>query len=238
LTYLSHILVIISLLILPIASVLDIKKLRLSKDPKAKERTYLKIFMWFWLSLMGYIISSPINDVFFVTRPIAFNNIGNIAFYLILSYYLITQVFPILLIFFSEKFRGLVSKAYKNNSFIFPTTPRQKKLFWIVPITVGICEEIIFRGYLYQYFTSSPYGFSALASFLLCTVIFGLGHFQQGVSGVIDSTLLGFMLGFIYFATGNLYISILIHILFDFKLLFIPYLLSKRKTVVDHISTP
>jgi uncharacterized protein len=221
---------------MPITSVLGIKKLKLSIDPRAKERTYLKMFVWFWLLLIGFIIASPIKDVFFVTRPLAFNTIGKIAFYLFLIYYLITQVFPIFLIFFSEKFRGLVSKAYKNNSFIFPITPRQKKLFWIIPITVGICEEIIFRGYLYQYFTISPYGLSPLASFLLCTVIFGLGHFQQGITGMIDSTLFGFMLGFIYFATGNLYASILIHILFDFKLLLIPYLLSKRKTVVENIS--
>lgn len=227
--YLTHIFVIMTLFILPIASVRDIKKLRLSKDPKAKERTYLKMFAWFWFLLIGFIISSPIKDVFIVTKPIIFNNVFMVGFYLIIIYFILNQVFPVLLIFFSEKFRGMVSKTFKNNSFIFPTTNRQKKLFWIVPITVGICEEIIFRGYLYQYFTRSPYGFSALISFLLCILIFGLGHFQQGTSGMVEAIVLGLLLGFIYFLTGNLILSILIHILFDFKVLLVPYLLSKYK---------
>jgi len=44
---------------------------------------------------------------------------------------------------------------------------------------------------------------------------FGVGHAYQGARGVVITTLLGVFLAAVYFLTGSLYASMLIHALMD-----------------------
>jgi membrane protease YdiL (CAAX protease family) len=226
----NHLLVFITIVLLPVIVYRDIGKIKVSTNPNIKEKTYLKIFVSYWVITAGFLIFSPFKGIFFLSQPLQFNSTGKLAALLVLIYLIITQFIPVLMLRFNKKLRALTAASFNEKSYIFPTTDRQRALFWIVPITVGICEEIIFRGYLYQYFQRSPYSLSALLSFLVVTAIFGLGHFQQGLSGVVQTTLLGFFLGFLYFLSGNLLLSIFLHIIFDAKILFISSTLSKHKS--------
>jgi membrane protease YdiL (CAAX protease family) len=225
----NHLLVFITLILLPLKVFLDTRKLKESSNPSIKEKTYFKLFALYWTITSGFLIFSPFKGIFFTSKPLQFNGTGKLVALLVLFYLIITQIIPVLLLRFNKKLRALTAESFNEKSYIFPTSDRQRALFWIVPFTVGICEEIIFRGYLYHYFQSTPYSLSALLSFLLVTVIFGLGHFQQGLSGIVLTTLLGYFLGFLYFLTGNLLLPIFLHIIFDAKILLISSTLSKHK---------
>jgi membrane protease YdiL (CAAX protease family) len=79
-------------------------------------------------------------------------------------------------------------------------------------------EEMVHRGYLMNR-VADLFGRSRaawVASWILVSVAFGFGHLYQGPSGVIDSTITGFVLGGLYLARGrNLWPAILAHGLSD-----------------------
>jgi membrane protease YdiL (CAAX protease family) len=225
----NHILSIITLIILPAYVFFDTKRIKASPDPSIKEKTYYKLIAWYWVITTSFLLFSPIENIFFIKKQVILNPTWTIIALIIGAYLLFTHALPIILLTFSDKLRNLTMHSFNNKSYIFPTTNRQLKLFIIVPVTVGICEEIIFRGYLYEYFQSSPYSLSAIISFLIVSFLFGLGHFQQGISGMIETLLLGFLLGLLYFFTGNLILSILLHILFDAKILYVAWILHRHK---------
>jgi membrane protease YdiL (CAAX protease family) len=232
LIFMNHILVCIMIIVLPLASIFEMKKLKKADSAFGKQTAYLKIFVWYWLITIGFITLSSFRNVLYFQEPVKLNVLVKIAFSISFAYLIIIHFLPVILLSFSKKFRSLTAESFTNKAYIYPTTERQKQLFWIVPITVGICEEIIFRGYLYQYFQNSPFTLSAIVSFLLVCVIFGVGHFQQGVSGVVMSMILGFFLGCLYFVTGNLFLSIILHILFDAKILYISWRIKEQPAVI------
>lgn len=94
-----------------------------------------------------------------------------------------------------------------------PTTEREMQWFTWVSLTAGICEEIIYRGYLFWYFSSYTDVWAAL---IITSFLFGLNHSYQGVRGVFITGVLGFALGSIYILTDSLIIPILLHAMIDF----------------------
>lgn len=88
-------------------------------------------------------------------------------------------------------------------------------------------EEMVHRGYLMNrvadLFAGSRAGWAV--SWIAVGVAFGFGHLYQGPSGVIDSTITGFVLGGLYLASGrNLWPVILAHGLSDTLALVMVYI--------------
>lgn len=88
----------------------------------------------------------------------------------------------------------------------------------IVWTFAAVGEEIAYRGYLLR--RAAEEGGESPAAYwiamLLVSVLFGLGHFYKGPSGMIDSGAAGLILGTAYLAAGrNLWASILAHGLID-----------------------
>jgi len=79
---------------------------------------------------------------------------------------------------------------------------------------IGFGEEMLFRGFL----LNSLAGFfqHSKAKWALALIgsslIFGFAHFSWGIAGIIETTLMGLVLGFIYLRTGhNLWVTIIAH---------------------------
>jgi membrane protease YdiL (CAAX protease family) len=60
-------------------------------------------------------------------------------------------------------------------------------------VTAGFCEELVYRGYLQKQFLALT-GNAALAV-LAQALLFGVGHWYQGIKMVIIITLLGLLFG-------------------------------------------
>lgn len=93
--------------------------------------------------------------------------------------------------------------------------PRSKKEFtWFVflSITAGICEELLFRGFLIWYLETLS---NTLFAAVLSSVLFGAAHSYQGVKGSIRSGIMGLILALILLWTESLLIPIFIHIAGD-----------------------
>ncbi|QGQ97038.1 CPBP family intramembrane metalloprotease [Paenibacillus psychroresistens] len=230
----NHILVGLVLIGMPVTAILEFKRINNAVGSFVREKLYYKIFFLYWTITLLFILFSSFDSTLSITSISENLTIVRIALIVSLVYLTFDQFLPIVLIFFSRKMRQLTAKTFSLVP-MHPVTFREKKVFWIVPITVGICEEIIFRGYLFQYFQASPYGLSAALSLLLVSLLFGIGHFQQGMSGIIMTIFLGLFLGSIYLLTGSLILPILIHIIFDAKILFIPWVLQRNQKSDEEI---
>jgi|GEM_PF-1546336 len=91
-------------------------------------------------------------------------------------------------------------------------------------IVVPIMEELIFRGWLYSKIEQSRLGkFGAL---VLSSIIFTAIHTQyENTVTLVIIFLLGFLLGFVRFRSGNISYCIAIHMLFNSLAIFALFLL-------------
>ena len=97
------------------------------------------------------------------------------------------------------------------NEFL-PRSKKEFKWFILLSITAGICEELLFRGFLIWYFETIS---NTLLAIVISSILFGAAHSYQGVKGFIRSGIIGFILALILVWTDSLLIPIFIHIAGD-----------------------
>ena len=95
-----------------------------------------------------------------------------------------------------------------------PHTRGEKRWFDVVSVTAGITEELIYRGFLFAYLAAWLSGAPAVI-IVVAGLVFGLGHLYQGVSGITKAGLMGVVFGVLYWMTGSLWASMLLHIVID-----------------------
>lgn len=83
---------------------------------------------------------------------------------------------------------------------------------------VAFFEEFIFRGYfmlqIERYFKGSNWGW--IAGVLMSSIVFGIAHNYQGLTGTVLTGIIGAWIGLIYYFQGrNLWLCILVHGLVD-----------------------
>jgi membrane protease YdiL (CAAX protease family) len=99
-------------------------------------------------------------------------------------------------------------------------------ILFAVIVGAGFGEETVFRGYLFErlgkLFGS---GIAAKAAIVLLTAaLFGLAHYSvQGLAGVEQATIVGFVFGAIFAVTGRIWMLMIAHAAFDLTALAIIY---------------
>jgi membrane protease YdiL (CAAX protease family) len=84
--------------------------------------------------------------------------------------------------------------------------------FGALAVTAGICEELLYRGYLLWYVGQR---LDVIPAAAVTALVFGVGHAYQGVVGMLKTGLLGAFLVTVYLVTGSLYLSMILHALMD-----------------------
>ena len=95
---------------------------------------------------------------------------------------------------------------------LLPATPRELRVFVSVAITAGICEEVLYRGYLLWYLQSlMPWS----AAVVTTIVVFGVAHVYQGVRGIFSTGVAGAIAMATYLLTGSLLAPMVLHTALD-----------------------
>lgn len=92
-------------------------------------------------------------------------------------------------------------------------------------VGAGFGEETVFRGYLFERL-GKLLGTSARAKaaiVALTALLFGLAHYDQGIPGVQQGTIVGLAFGTIYAVTGRIWMLMIAHAAFDLTALAIIY---------------
>jgi membrane protease YdiL (CAAX protease family) len=93
---------------------------------------------------------------------------------------------------------------------LLPRTAGERRLFTVVGLTAGICEEWLYRGF-----------FLAVVA-AVAGDAFGLAHAYQGRAGILLTGLLGGVMAALYLSTGSLLLPVLLHAAIDLRFLLVP----------------
>jgi membrane protease YdiL (CAAX protease family) len=96
---------------------------------------------------------------------------------------------------------------------ILPQTNGERAWFVGVAITAGICEEILYRGYL-PWFVAGWVG-SPEVGYVVAAIAFGLGHAYQGRSGILVTGILGLYFGALAYSVRSLVPGQVLHVAID-----------------------
>ena len=187
-------------------------------DPSALSRFFwlVLIIEWSWLPIVAVILAArpaPLATIG-LTRmtmtPIVFGLVTGVFVGLVAS----TAAFAL-----NPQSRAWFRKQAAGVSALVPATPQERWLFAAVAITAGICEEIVFRGFLRLYL--GALGLPLIATGVVAALIFGVAHAYQGWKGVMQTAALGGALMGLYIASGSLVPCIVAHALVDLRFLVI-----------------
>ncbi|MBV1908214.1 MAG: CPBP family intramembrane metalloprotease [Kangiellaceae bacterium] len=96
---------------------------------------------------------------------------------------------------------------------LMPTTAKESRYFILgVAVTAGICEELLYRGYLIHLLADYMPTYAAV---IISSLAFGLGHLYQGPVHSIRAGLMGLVMALIYLATDSIIVPIVLHALID-----------------------
>lgn len=90
-----------------------------------------------------------------------------------------------------------------------PQSDREDRWFAWLSVSAGICEEIVFRGFLIAYLAVWVGVWPAVG---LAALAFGLAHAYQGPAGILKTALAGLVAGVLFVGTGWLLAAVLAHI--------------------------
>jgi membrane protease YdiL (CAAX protease family) len=106
------------------------------------------------------------------------------------------------------KTRDEVRKELASVEALLPHGAGEARLFSAVAVTAGICEELLYRGFLFWYF--AHFGGTALAV-IGSTLIFMIGHLYQGALGLVKSGIGGLAMAGLRVLTGSVWVPMAIH---------------------------
>lgn len=94
---------------------------------------------------------------------------------------------------------------------LLPHTRREERGFAALSITAGMCEEVVYRGFLMAYFGA----LGVVPAVLLSTLAFGLAHAYMGRVAAMRASLIGLVVAALYWLTGSLWAPMLLHVTAD-----------------------
>ncbi len=121
---------------------------------------------------------------------------------------------------------------HRNEAYVLamlPHSPLDFLVWFCVSLSAGVCEELIFRGYLLQQFTA--WTRKPIASVLIAALLFGSVHLYEGLGAILPLAALAVVYGFVVrHFKGDLRAVIVAHTLQDFLVGFI----GLAKPFLDH----
>jgi membrane protease YdiL (CAAX protease family) len=95
---------------------------------------------------------------------------------------------------------------------MMPHTPGERRAFVLVAVTAGICEEILFRGFVMWCCVAWT---GPIIGVVLSSVLFGIGHVYLGANQIARTGLVGLVMAGIVIAGGSLWPAIVLHAVID-----------------------
>ena len=107
-----------------------------------------------------------------------------------------------------------VRATLKHAEPLIPHTPSERKAFWLVSFTAGVCEETLYRGFM-TWYLATWIGF--VPAVLVSAVLFGVGHIYLGLAQVPKTAVVGLLFAGIALASGSLWPAMLLHAAVDWN---------------------
>jgi uncharacterized protein len=96
---------------------------------------------------------------------------------------------------------------------VFPQDTLERLAFFAVVVTVAICEEWIYRGFVQRMF--QDWGASVVAGIFGSAILFAAAHLYQGRRGLLSTFVVGLIFSTVRFWTGSLMPPMAAHFVAD-----------------------
>lgn len=216
LTLLDHLVSLFLLVLMPIWSIWDYQKLEASVQkgqPGARIRAYSKTLVMEW-ALVALILviwgtaGRPLPELGVTFALADWWWLGGL---LTLAGLIFIIVQHISLCRDPEKLDE-VRDQLKSLRAMLPENDQETRWFNALSVTAGICEEVVYRGFLIAYFTTFV---GLIPAAILSSFVFGLAHAYQGWRGIVKTGMVGLVMAGLYLLTGSLWAPIVLHIVID-----------------------
>ena len=220
-------LLIMLLMFMCVMTIMSSIRKKQSKDDvrteKKQVKRYYRTIAWMWGPAIGVIAISLASGISLSDLGIRainfnyniwFNVIILVSSGLILTFSLRTFIFSLA----SKTFREEISLEIAGDevaSSILPRTKKEKHLYLFLSFSSGICEELIYRGFmaflLQAIFPEIPVPLLVL----IPSVLFGIGHLYQGWRGIIQTGLVGAIFMCLFLVTNSLLPVMFMHFIIN-----------------------
>ena len=106
-----------------------------------------------------------------------------------------------------------LSKAAGQVRRLLPVSQIERRVWVAVALTAGICEELIYRGWLLSFTGAATR--SLLVGLVVSSIFFGLAHAYQGRNGIIGASVLGMVFGTVFVVSGTVIPGQILHVFID-----------------------
>jgi uncharacterized protein len=204
----------------PLWDVLETRALKTSANLRRKVLSYQRLIAVLWISAAAAWAMLR-STVFFVWSAVRHSSWQKVPGFFAWGFLLAWIVVNLLRSYRrrNTELRSVTVAALKRLDFFLPATREERIWFAVVSVTAGICEEVLYRGFLIRYFSDGPWHVSLALALLISSVFFGLGHGYQGVSGIISTGCIGGFMAIIFFVSGSLWLPMIVHAFLDLNVL-------------------
>lgn len=221
--WVQHALALLLAIGMPLWDRYEVPRLKVSTEPRKKVRYYRRVSAVLWVLAVVSVLAIGLGATLTIqtSHEISWLERGGRLFFEGITVGIMIVIFaPAILALRNERIRAKAgSAARKRLAFLLPSTREERRWWWLVCLSAGICEEILYRGFLLHYFHFLPFHLTWVVALLLSSMIFGVGHLYQGIAGGVQTVVLGFILGTLFLMTGNLLLPMIVHALLDLRVL-------------------
>ncbi|HYT40654.1 MAG TPA: CPBP family intramembrane glutamic endopeptidase [Acidimicrobiia bacterium] len=193
---------------------------RLGHDPSARLHHYRRgiTFEWAGAALVGLLALLAQSRLRSLWPPGDHTEVARQIPGIAVALVVITAVYR----FGGQVTRRALAVQLRPVAALLPRTPAERRVFALLALTAGICEELLYRGFGLAALRWAAPGLGQPALIAVTAVAFGLAHLYQGRMGVALTGLVGAYLAWIAIATGTLVPVMLLHALLDLRILGLP----------------
>lgn len=127
----------------------------------------------------------------------------------------------------------IAKEKLKDIYHYLPKNDKELQWFLLLSISAGICEEIIFRLFLFEFLNETT---QLLIAFVLTNLIFSLTHIGSGKKNLLSSFIMGLLFSMTYYFTDNIWIAIILHIAIDINVGILGCRIQKTLTINNQTS--
>ena len=143
---------------------------------------------------------------------------------------MLSAFFVLALLPFLQSLRGLrwrrayeaaIRRAFAGIPGFVPNDAVERRVWILLSLSAGLCEEILFRGFLIRFLHEGALALPIAGALAVSSLCFGLGHAYQGFKGALNGTIAGLCLGLLFLLSGSLVPCIVLHALMDLQMVYV-----------------
>ena len=220
--WLQHALLVLLAAAVPVWDRIETRRVKRAADSRAKVQSYRRVVAVLWgLTALAFAAVPPDR----LLRP---PTLGGTFARLsaaqrvplpIVAALLAGLAVPVLAALASPHARARLAKPLEALSWYLPDSPAERRWFAAVAVSAGVCEEVLYRGFLLHYLTALLPGLGGTGAVLVAALVFALAHTYQGALGAVATALMALGLTALFVASHSLWLPITIHALVDLRVL-------------------